>query len=217
MGDTLWSTVRALLWPAALPLLAAYVFVRAGDLSYTDEQWIQAVLHFLLGAAVLLSLRFGGSRVAAIAALVWFGLIAVCDLSGLARQAILFCVAIGFLTVACLPERGGISWSAILMMCPVVFVATFPLWPLNWREPLYNVVATSGGVDELGALNMTWPVAIAYVCVILAQGIRLSRSLAPVDSGLMGALVAWLTVFYTDGDAARTFELCLSALIFRTA
>ena len=31
----------ALLWPAALPLLAAYVFVRAGDLSYTDEQWIQ--------------------------------------------------------------------------------------------------------------------------------------------------------------------------------
>ena len=109
-------------------------------------------------------------------ALVWFGLIAVCDLSGLARQAILFCVAIGFLTVACLPERGGISWSAILMMCPVVFVATFPLWPLNWRELLYNVVATSGGVDELGALNMTWPVAIAYVCVILAQGIRLSRS-----------------------------------------
>jgi len=155
--------------------------------------------------------------VAAIAALVWFGLIAICEGSGLDRQSIVWCVAIGFLVVACLPERGGISWSAILMMCPVVCVATFPLWPPSWREVLYSIIAPESGLEEMGVWGMTWPVMAAYAAVILAQGIRLTRTLAPVDSGLMGALAAWLTVFYTAGDAARAFELCLSALIFLTA
>ncbi len=217
MRGSIWSTTRALLWPAALPLLAAALYVRAGDLSVTDESWGHPILHFLLGAAVLLSLRFGGSRVAAIAALVWFGLIAVCDLSGVDRQCILFCVAIGFLVVACLPERGGISWSAILMMCPVVVVATFPLWPMEWRAPLHGFVGTGATEDVKSLWDVSWPVLTAYGCVLLAQSIRLSRSLAPVDSGLMGALVAWLAIFYTGGDAARIFELCLSALIFLTA
>ncbi|MBV71725.1 MAG: hypothetical protein CMH52_10330 [Myxococcales bacterium] len=217
MGTFIWSTFRALVWPALLPLGAALAFLAVGNSRLPQGPWWDFLPHIFMATGALLAFRFGSGRVFAITATIWFGLESNPSIGGTHGEPVLLFVALGLLFASILPERGLRSWSFLLMSCPAIATASYLSWPVAWQAQTHSVLALS---QLTGLPTIAGIPSMILILYLVSGGVligRLSKAGTPIDSGLFGIGICWLVAFKWTGDTQAVFTLCLALMVFLTA
>ncbi len=181
--------LKSLAWPAALPVVAAALVVRAGQIPGAPELW-QLLPHIVCAATVALAWRFDRSRVVFAAILLWLAGGAL----GLgAANWVALLLPVTLLVLALLPETGLLTVGGVarwLALAGLIWLVGHPT-PSLLVEPLFPFASTLPQI------------AIALFAVTaLVLLLRLTRRRPGIDAGFLGALAAIFLALHTPPDSA---------------
>jgi len=147
----------------------------------------------------------------------WVALQAVTELTGPDLHAVVVLTAIHLLFVATLPERGLISLTGIARLVPVAAAFFLTHWPLAWRAQFETFLAYTQRLDLPAWSDMPGATWVVYLIVALIFLGKITRTGAPIESGLLGGLCAWMIVIQTQGDTRTVFVLVSAVTLLLAA
>jgi diguanylate cyclase (GGDEF)-like protein len=179
--------------------------------------WWDLLPHILLASGGLLALRFGSSRVLMVICLAWFGIQAMAGAVDNDAEPLLAFAGIALLVISIMPERGVVSWSALLMALPVFAVASYGHWPSDWQGQVHGFLALATLVTMPKWIGVSTGIVFVYGVSSLILLYRLSKNSTPIDSGLFGTTVAWILLATHTGPHGSFYAVCVATIGFLTA
>ena len=172
--------------------------------------WWTLLPHILLGVGALLALRFGSSRVFAVACLAWFGINALITASPHDSEPLLAFAAIALLLASLMPERG--VFVVVLIHYVQSDFSSGDLWLLasglagaGSRYSLFirrglHAVLDRGIHRDCDALRRRGP----------HSSISSFPHETPIDCGLFGTTIAWVVLVVHSGPHTQMYSVCLA-------
>ena len=179
--------------------------------------WWDLLPHILLGTGGLLALRFGSSRVFMVICLAWFGIQAAGGAVDRDAEPLLAFAGIALLAIALMPERGLMSWSALVMAIPVVAVASYSYWSVGWQGQVHGILALTALVTMPKWVGVSAGIVLVYSVSTMVLLYRLSKNSTPIDSGLFGTTIAWICLATHTGPYGSIYGVCVATIAFLTA
>ncbi len=194
----------ALCWPALLPLAAVAVWLRTRAAPLEAGAVWSLAPYLTLAAAVGLAWRFGRGRVVFAALSLGLGAEAAQRLgSPVALQAVAVFVPLDVALFALLRERGLVTpaalsrWGVLAVQAVLLGVLAGPAGTrlgAAFTRPLLDAPLPSW-------TPLAWPAALATIVGALVLLVRFAMTRGPLESGLLGALAAFVVALHTPPES----------------